>query len=163
MAVEPQLYSIIELNTAIATALYDIPGVTWAQDLDEMTEQLPEMDLPLAQVYPESWVLVGGDGDTTFNTFSGSTFGGPPTQPMQRVPYIFNMDIYVAPRNLLAENMSRYAEIAHAANELLLAQRPPYFGHPAIKSFNAEAERAIIEYSEMSYLAIRYTLTIEVY
>lgn len=158
MPLDPQFYSITELNTAIADTLLTSSEIKRSQDVDDLTEQIPDSDMPLAQVYPQSWVLVGGDSETTFNTFGGGL-----ASPVQRIPFIFHADIYIAQRALLAENMTKYLVVAQSVNDLLLAQRRPYFGHTAIKSMAAEGERVIMEYSEITYLAIRYTITIEVF
>jgi hypothetical protein len=154
-------YDITQLNTALVDTLQTASGIKVGQDLDQITEQIPNADMPLIQVYPESWSSPS-DSDTNVNTFGGGGFGSSPV--IQRLPITFNCDVYVTQINIVAVMMPLYAITAQAINEVLAAQTlKPLFGHPAIQAFTWEGERAVFQYSEVSYLGIRYTIDLEIF
>lgn len=159
MAKTETFYDITELNTAIAATLATIVGLKLAQDLDQLTEQIPDPDMPLAQVYPDNWE------STSNSDTSVATFGRGLGRPVQILPITFHADIYVGQLTYLFETMPRLAVIAQSINEKLndqpLSSNP--FGHGAIQAFTWTAQRSIFNYSKADYLGIRYVLSLEVF
>lgn len=152
-------YNLKELNTALITTFAASTAINQAQDLPDLTEQIPDADMPLIQIYPNG-ASSALESETIQNTFGG-TIG---QKPVQRLPFTFNIDVYIGQRSLLAENMGLYVEVFQIMNDILNGQTlKPLFGHPAIQAFTWEGERVIITYSNVNYLAIRYTIDLEVF
>lgn len=153
------VYSIASINTAIEETLATATGIQRAQDLAEITDQIPDADMPLLQVYPDSWSGAANSG-THQNTFGGK---GTNTTSIKVREWTFIADIYVARHAVFGEAMVKLATIAAALQDVLDAQEvTPLFGDAseAIKSFQYSAERVTFEYSQAKYLGIRITLTL---
>lgn len=152
-------YTLITLNTNIETTVSQASGIKRAQDLNEITKNIPFADLPLLQVYPDKWQSPR-DSEVAKNTFGGGN------QPLQIFSPVYNLDVYIAKLTVFAESMTKYAQIAQALTEVFEAQvQRPLFGdsEDVIQNFSWEAERVIFEYSQEKFLGIRCQITLYVY
>ncbi len=150
-------WTFTTLNTSIETTLAAATGINRAQDLDELSENIPEADMPLLMVYPESWASAT-DSETNKNSFGGGQ------TPVQRMSPLFNVDVYISRLTKFSEAMTDYATIAQAITDVLNAEQlRPLFADEAIQNFTWTAERVVINYSNVDYLAIRFTITLEIF
>jgi hypothetical protein len=151
-------YTLTTLNTSIETTLATATGIIRSQDIDEISEQIPNADLPLLMVYPQSWGSAK-DSDTNKNTFGGSQ------TPLQIMSPIFHADVYVAPvGQKISETMALYATIAQAITDVLNAQQlKPLFADSAIENFTWDAEKVVINYSNVDYVGIRFTINLVIF
>lgn len=149
-------FDLATINTAIETTLATATGLKRSQDLDELSDNIPESDLPLLQVVPATWE--GASFTTThLNSFAGA---GTDSQAFKTRQWVFDAFIYVSTLSKIKVGMARLAAIAAAITEILDAQdKAPLFGEEAIRSFTYTAERGNINYSNVDYLVIRYTIT----
>lgn len=150
-------FTLASLNTAIESTLVAATGIKRGMDaaLGELIENIPEGDMPLIQVYPSQW-SIAANSSTQKNTFGAS--------PVIQRTFVFNVDVYVSGRQLLGENLQTMITLASALSAVLDAQQTKTpFGTDAIKSFQYEAQRGVINFSGKDYQVIQYTLTVEVF
>lgn len=153
-------YDLKTVNTAIEETLATATGIKRHQDLDELSDNIAEVDLPLLQVVPQTWASSG------FSQTHNHSFGGQGTNSQVFKPkqWVFDGFIYVSTLSKLKVGMNRLATIAAAITEVLDAQdKAPLFGSEAIQSFTYTAERGNINYSNVDYLAIRLVITAEIW
>jgi hypothetical protein len=155
-----EYFDLATINTAIESTLADATGLNRAQDLAQLTENIPEMDLPLLQVVPTTWSGASGSA-THVNTFGGK---GTNTVPIKRKQWVYTVFVYISTLANFAQGMSKMAAIAAAVTEVLDAQeKDPLFGKQAIRSFTYMAERGTINYSNVDYIGCTFTLTLELW
>ncbi len=152
-------WTFTTLNTSIENTLATATGITRAQDLDEISESIPNADMPLLMVYPDNWASAT-DSQTNKNTF-----GGVVDDPLQRKSIVFNVDVYIAQVGAkFSESMVSYATIAQAITDVLNAELlKPLFSDAAIENFTWSAERVVLNYSNVDYIGIRFTITLEIF
>lgn len=156
------VYTIASINTAIEETLAAAAGLNRSQDMSEITDQIPDADMPLLQVYIDAWSGAANSG-THQNTFGGK---GTNTVSVKAKEWVYIADIYVGRLAIFGEKLALLATIASALQDILDAQQTaPFFGDDsgAIKSFQYNAERVTLEYSQVKYLAIRITLTLQLF
>jgi len=149
-------YTFATLNTAIEDTLSTATGITRSQDLSEITDNIPEGDLPLLQVYPQSWE---GMGETAKNSFGSVSI-------LQQKQFVFHADIYVSTLTNFSQGMTKFVTIAQAITDVLDAQKVrPLFGdsQQVIQNFKWSAERVVFEYSNQKFIGIRVTITLEIF
>lgn len=153
-------YDIKTVNTAIEETLAAATGIKRAQDLDELSDNIPESDLPLIQVVPASWS--GGTATQTHNhSFGGAGTDSEVFKPKQ---WTFDVLVYVSTLSKLKVGMNRLATIAAAITEVLDAQaRAPLFGSEAIQSFTYSSERGSLNYSNVDFLGFRISIICEIW
>lgn len=159
-------YSLTTLTESIEASFATVTGITRSQDASKpnigegLTATIPESDLPLVQCYPRTWVIAGSS-----NT-QQNTFGGGSRRPVQQMPVTLFVDVYIAPtaRGLLSEVYSQLITVASACNDMLLNQYgKSSFNDETIRSFIVEGEAVILDYSQVQYHGVRYTITLEVF
>ena len=156
-------YDLATINTAIEETLTvgQVAGLKRSQDVDELSDNIPESDLPLLQVVPQSW----GDGSfsqTQVNTFTGH---GTNSQAFKTKEWIFDVYVYVSTLSKIRVGMQRLVTIASAIEEIIDGQenlKHP-FGQEAIRSFTHQSERININYSGVDLLCIHITITCNIF
>lgn len=152
-------YSIASINTSIVDTLSTATGIKRVQDLDEITTSIPNMDLPLLVVYPDSGAEVAQDSNTQQNTFGGGT-----SQKIIQREWTYICDLYVRQRSLLSLALPEFAQYTQAVIDVMDAQPTnALFGDPAIKSFQYTWERVTITWSNADYDASRLTINVRIY
>lgn len=155
-----EYFDLKTINTAIEETLAEATGITRAQDLAELTDNIPEMDLPVLQVAPITWSGASGSG-THLNSFAGA---GTDSVALQRKNWVYEVFVYVATKAMFAQGMVKMVEIAAALTEILDAQqKAPLFGQEAIRSYQYVAERSLLNYSDVDYHGFKITLTLELW
>lgn len=157
-------YDLATINSAIEGKLAAATGLTRAQDLDELTENIPEMDLPLLQVVPASWSGAAGS-DTHTNTFTSRGTGGDNVS-LKRKEWTFDIFVFIAPiGQRFGESMVKLTAIAAAITEILDAESEAdlHFGEEAIRSFTYQATRGAIDYSNVQYNGFQVVLTCQIW
>lgn len=154
-------YDLATINTAIEQTLKLATGLKTAQDIDEITDNIPEMDLPLLQVIPNNWSGTTGS-DSHVNTFAGQ---GTDTVALMRKTWVFDIFVFIAPSGQrFRESMVTLVAVAAAITEVLdEQQKAPLFGEEAIRSFQYAATRGVINYSGVDYNGFQVTLTCEIW
>lgn len=159
-------YDIKTVNTAIENTLAEgveaiTPGLLKrSQDLDELSDNIPEVDMPLLQVVPAS-----GSG-ANFSQTHNQSFGGQGTDSVVFKPkeWVFDAFVYVSTLSKIKVGMNRLATVAAAITEVLDAQdKAPLFGEEAIQSFTYTFERGNIDYSNVDLLVIRWSITCQIW
>lgn len=151
-----------DINTAIATTLSAAEGIVRTQDgandgtADNATTPLSDgmNDTPTLQVYwdEESTDIASETDRTTFQA------------GVRQSELVYFADAFVKQRESIGEDMARVYPIAQSVRGILAAQNvKPYFGLDGIKSFRWRAQRVLIDYAGISYIGIRFTLTIRVF
>lgn len=159
-------YDLKTVNTAIENTL--AAGVQAinpdllkrSQDLDELSDNIPEADMPLLQVVPATW------SSGNFSQTHNQSFGGQGTDSAVFKPkeWVFDVFVYVSTLSKIKVGMNRLATVAAAITEVLDAQdKAPLFGEEAIQSFVYTAERANINYSGVDLLVIRWSITAQIW
>lgn len=146
--------TITQIVAAVAATIgADTSEVEEVQSGELLTESI--QNEPVAQVYWESEETdVSGETDRT-------TFGG----VIQQSEVILHIDVYVAQRAHIGQDMARAMVLAEDVRGALVGQRQakPFFGLEGLKSFRWRAERVTFDYSNVKYAGIRFVLTIRVY
>ena len=151
-------YLLSEVCDAVAATLGTAVGIKQTESFDELMESEAADDLPALQVYPES-----SPGDPTVwgdrTAFRGGT---------RVTEFLLNMDIYVAVRGELKENMANVTNMMDAMITVLQAagrDAPPFFGvgSEPIKAFKWGFRRATFRYSKQLYAGVRFMLTIRIW
>lgn len=149
-------WTLTTINTSIENTLATATGITRSQDLSELTENIPEMDLPLLMVYPQTIELVA-NSSTMKNTFGSS--------PAQQHKPLYHCDVYIAPvggvlRDIIPTLVTTWQNVL----DVFKAQtEAPFFGDSAIKAFSVTSERIILDYSQQSYHGIRFAITVTIF
>lgn len=149
-------WTLTTINSSIEATLATATGLTTAQDIDELTENIPEMNMPLLMVYPEEVELAKGSG-TMKNTF-GST-------PVQQHAPIYHADLYVSKvgGKPLKEAIPLLITTWDAVMDIFRAETErPFFDNSAIQSFHVTSKRSVLEYSNERYLGVRFVITIDI-
>lgn len=156
-----EYFDLATINTAIESTLATAVGIKRSQDLDELTENIPEMDLPLLQVVPNNW-SGASRSSTHVNSFAGR---GTPAVAIQEKTWVYDVYVFIAPvGQRFNESTVKLITIAAAITEVLDAQQEvPLFGEEAIRSFQYQAERGVIPFSNAEYRGIHITLTVELF
>lgn len=153
-------YDLKTVNSAIENTLALATGLKRSQDLDELSDNIPEMDLPLLQVVPASWSS-GNFTQTHVQSFAGE---GTDSEVFKTKEWVFDVFVYVSTLSKIKVGMNRLATIAAAITEVLDAQeKAPLFGEEAIQSFTYTAERGNTNYSNVDYLVIHWTITTQIW
>lgn len=136
-------------------------GIKRVQSVDEITESIPEGDMPLLMTYPQSWGADTG-GDTHKSSFGGS--------PLIQASPVYVADVYIPSKGSIAESFGLLVTIADQCDLLIEAQTEPTLfsvlddaNNPAIKSFSWTGERVTLEYAGVNYPGIRYTFTMSIF
>lgn len=125
-------------------------------DIDEIKDHIPDGDLPLLMVYPET-----SEGDTASGT-QMSTFGGGANRPVQVEDSSINVDIYIAPvgGKPLQESLVILVDVWNEVLTLVREQTvKPYFGDSQVSSFQWEMTRVEFQFSTMRYHGIQLQLS----
>lgn len=153
-------YDLATVNSAIESTLGAAASLGRSQDLDEISDNVPESDLPLLQVVPASW-SGGTFTQTHTHSFAGAGTDSEVFKPKQ---WTFDAFVYISTLSKLKVGMARLATIAAELTEILDAQaKAPLFGEEAIRSFTYTAERGNISYSNVDYLVIRFSIVCEIW
>lgn len=154
--------TIAQINTALATTLGTAEGVVRTQDgandgtADNTTTPLSDgmNDTPTLQVYFDE-----GETDAAYETDRTTFQAG-----VRQTGLTFLADVFVKQRESLGEDMARTLVLASAVWDVLEAQTvKPYFGLEGIQAFHWRAQRVILDYAGVSFIGIRFTLTIRVF
>lgn len=137
-------------------------GIKRVQSVDEITESIPEMDMPLLMVYPQAWGADTG-GETQKSSFGSS--------PLIQASPVYVADVYIPSKSGIAESFGVLVNVADEIDLLIEAQTTlPLFGvladdgiTKAIKSFQWTGERVTLEYASVNYDGIRYTFTMSIF
>jgi len=152
-------YDVKAINTAIATTFKSISAIETVQDLHQLTENIPDQDVPLVQVYPDGWGNVSTDSETQQITFGG----GGVTRVIQH-DWTHIADVYISKKSRFGEAMVAWAEISQAVMDKLDALDPDSpFGSQAIRSFQYDGERVVINSSNEDWLVCRITIVVRIF
>lgn len=145
----------------IRTTLGAAAGIKRIQSVDEITESIPEGDMPLLMTYVQSWGADTG-GDTQKSSFGSS--------PLIQSSPVYVADVYIPSKGSIAESFGVLVTIADQCDLLIEAQVGiTLFGvldsasNAAIKSFSWSGERVTLEYADVNYPGIRYTFTMSIF
>lgn len=153
-------YDLKTVNTAIETTLAAATGLKRHQDLDELSDNIAEVDMPLLQVVPAS------GSNANFSQTHNHSFGGQGTDSVVFKPkeWVFDVFVYVSTLSKIKVGMNRLATIAAAITDILDTQdKAPLFGEEAIQSFTYSFERGNINYSNVDLLTIHWTITCQIW
>lgn len=149
MAVAVTTLNLTTLNTAIHAALEGISGLV-VQNYNELTESIS--DTPLAQVYFESGTLRNETGQSTFRSQT------------RRNDWTFHVDLYIAPRAHVGEDMSDTATWIGKITDKFDEQKTGYaFGVTGAQTFSYSWQRVSFDYGGQSFVGVRFVLTFTVY
>ena len=152
-------YSLGSICTDIHTTLEGVAGIARVYNYNEIPDSIPNMDLPLFMVYPNLLSPFSGSSET--QTFS---FMGDSSKRVTIRDWVFVADLFVKQRAIFSESLALLA--THVQSTLDVLDNQPGnapFGTPAIKSFQYEGERVVINYSEADYDAMRFTITVRIF
>lgn len=154
-------YNFKTVNTAIVTTIKGISLIKEVQDIDDLTETIPDQDTPLAQVYPDGWANASEESTTQIITFGG---GSDSKSGLRQHSWTHIVDIYVNKRSRFSEAMSLWSDIAQAVIEKIDDQpaNAP-FGSSAIKSYQYAGERVIVGISNEDWLVCRVTIVMRLF
>ena len=148
--------TLMQVCDAVADTLEHAAGMTRTQSYNELTEGINSGDLPLLQVYFESFLMDQQDGLTDRTSFQAA---------VRQVPFLIRADVFATQRGNIGQDISRTTEIADDVLDILQGQdTKPYFGLVGIKAWNLHsAQRVTFEYADAKYPGIRFELMIWVY
>lgn len=123
------------------------------QTYRELTESIPDTDVPLLQVYPESYDPEMGSG-TERTAFKGA---------IRNQVLTLHIDHYTKQRSDIAEDMRLVVAGLDAVEAALdSVESYPFFGITAIKSFDWSWNRITFRYGNSRYLGGRFVLTLRI-
>lgn len=154
--------TIAEINTALATTLGAAAGIQRIQDGandgsgDGGTTPLSDgmNDTATLQLYwQDGETDVAQEADRT--TFRAG---------VRQTQLTFFADVFVKQRGSIGEDMAKVIRLASAVWDVLEAQQTkPYFGLDGIQALHWTAARTLFEYGQVTYMGMRFTLTIRVF
>lgn len=139
--------AISTINSAIETALDAAVGISSSQDFDELKAGKHRGDLPLLQVYPESF---GPEGRQTYGS------------AVHQGVLTFHVDLYGSHRFKLGQDMSRLVDAIEVIQVVFFAQQQenPHFGEAGIKAFGWSWNRVIFDDSGQRFLGARFIVEV---
>jgi hypothetical protein len=143
--------------TSIADTFAAVADVNLVWNIDEILDNIPDGDMPLLMVYPES---------TEFDVGSGTqmtTFGGGAKRPVVQEETTIRADTYVSKvgGKPLREVLLLQTQLWDVLKSTLSAQTvKPYFGNEQIKSFQASMSRVIFPFSSYTFYGIQIDIVI---
>lgn len=144
--------TLTEMCAAIAHDLKMSQKVKRVMEPREMKESVE--DLPLVQLYPQT-IEGSGDSQTDRSTFRAG---------VRERQVVLQIDVFARPRSHIGEDMQATLEVADGVIDRLDQQQgAPYFGLAGFKSFKWSAERAPIVNNEITYMGMRFTLTLTLF
>ena len=148
--------TLAEICDAVADTIGATTGINRVQHYDEIGEGLMDADLPLLQVYWDSF-RVSPPGDTDRATMGRGVI-------VQRI--ILFADIFCCQRHNTWQDMELVTRVASNVLDQLEAtyHTRPYFGLDGIKGWSvSSAQRAAMVYAQAEYMAVRFTIEAVVY
>lgn len=147
--------TMTSIGTAVAITFELTEGIKRVMKPDQLKENIP--DLPLLQIYPQSFqgAVAGSQNDR--NTFKA----GVRTQEQ-----VWFVDVYARQRSYIGEDMQKVVELSDAVIQVLERQNEkPYFGQVGIQGFRWQGERVTFSYGdpEQKYVGVRFTLTFTIF
>lgn len=143
-----------EICDAIEATLGAATGIQTTQSYDELKESLNKADLPLLQVYWESFDM-DPSGDTDATTFQGV---------VRQKRIVYHADLLAATRGPgLGQEMAKAVDIADAILDVFEEQDTSFFGLDGIKSWSVSAIRGKFPYAAIDYLGVQFVITVHVY
>jgi hypothetical protein len=145
--------SIGQICEAVADTIGSATGIVRVQHYDQLGEGLMNADLPLLQVYFDSF-RISPPGDTDRGTF---------TRGMVIQRTTLNADVFCAQRHNTWEDVEITTRIASNVVDRLeaLYHTRPYFGLDGIKAWSIpSANRATIVYGQAEYMVVRFTIEV---
>jgi hypothetical protein len=148
--------TIAEICDAVADTIGSTTGINRVQHYDELGEGLMDADLPLLQVFFDSFNM-STPGDTDRNTMGRGV-------ALQRITLF--ADIFCAQRHNTWQDVELTTRMASSALDKLesLYHTRPYFGLEGIKAWQlSQAQRGTITYGQVEYMTVRFTINVVVY
>lgn len=151
--------TIVDMNTAIYNTLKNnMTLVDFTQNYDNLGEGLA--NTPLVQVFWNSLNTVSEQSSTDRRTFGGD----PNVKPVRTKRYIFRADLYLDPRSDIDRNFAQMLPIVDEINDIFEDQdMEPYFGLTGIKSYTFSCERGVVEYANIVYPVVQWTIELYVF
>lgn len=152
-------YTLGSICTDIHTTLEGVTGISKVYNYYEIPDSIPNMDLPLFMVYPNLLSPYSASSETQTFSFLGNT-----ENRITIRDWVFIADLFVKQRAIFRESLALLATHVQSTLDILDTQpgQSP-FGTPAIKSFQYEGERVVINYGDADYDAMRFTITVRIF
>lgn len=151
------LLNIEGICTSIATTFTTVADLNLVWNIDDILDNIPDGDMPILMVYPES---------TSFDVGSSTqmtTFGGGSKRPVIQEETTIRADVYVAKvgGKPLREVLPLQTQLWDVLKTELSAQTvKPYFGNEQVKSFQPSMNRVLLPFSSYNYYGIQIDIVI---
>jgi len=148
--------TVEQICDAIAATLGAAAGINRTQSFDEVTEDYPNADLPMLQVYPQ-----GNEVDARSESDRHTFRAGSRINIMR-----FVADVVCRQRSHIGLDIAKQVEMWEAVETVLYAQTTkPYFALAGIKGFHWTTDLVWLQKGDpaIHYAAVRFTVTIEVF
>ena len=145
-----------QLCSDIAETFREVANLNRVQDVDEITDTIPEGDMPLLMVYPATT-----EGDA-FGGTQMSSFGGGINRPVQVETCVIDVDIYIGRITGMPfqEAMDLLFQVWAAVKTIVRNQTvKPYFNNAQIQSFQWSMERGTLSFSGADYYGFTLQLS----
>jgi len=143
--------TITQINTAITNALATATGLTYHQDVSELTEGI--QDLPVLQVYWQS----SAPANTESDRFTSSI-------GVAQIDHVFHADLYAHQRSDISTDMAALFPLVDAVIDRLQAQQHQnFFSLAGVKGFAWRIERLQFQTGDALYIGARFVITIRIF